>query len=130
MGMGGAMRARPGKPKGAKRSSCGRRSSSASRRRRSSASWRTGRCRSWCWSRVKERARIRSCRVGNGTRAFITGIAGQDGSYLAELLLERGYEVGGLVRRPLDEPLENIEHLRGDLELVVGDVRDRELLSA
>jgi GDPmannose 4,6-dehydratase len=67
--------------------------------------------------------------VRNGRRGFITGIGGQDGSYLAELLLEQGYEVGGLVRRPLAEPIENIEHLRGELELVVGDVRDRELLS-
>ena len=62
-------------------------------------------------------------------RAFVTGIGGQDGSYLAELLLAEGYEVCGLVRRPPSEPIENIEHLRAHLELVVGDVRDRELLS-
>jgi GDPmannose 4,6-dehydratase len=68
--------------------------------------------------------------VASGARAFITGIGGQDGSYLAELLLERGYAVYGLVHRPLTERFENIEHLRDDLELVVGDVRDRELLSS
>jgi GDPmannose 4,6-dehydratase len=67
--------------------------------------------------------------VSSGARAFITGIGGQDGSYLAELLLARGYEVCGLVHRPLAERFENIEHLRGDLELVAGDVRDRDLLS-
>lgn len=44
-------------------------------------------------------------------RAFITGITGQDGSYLAELLLERGYEVHGLVHRPDGLPSSNIAHL-------------------
>jgi GDPmannose 4,6-dehydratase len=63
-------------------------------------------------------------------RAFITGIGGQDGSYLAELLLAEGYEVCGLVRRPPSAPIENLEHLREDVELVFGDVRDRELLSS
>jgi GDPmannose 4,6-dehydratase len=63
-------------------------------------------------------------------RALVTGIGGQDGSYLAELLLAEGYEVCGLVRRPPSAPIENIEHLRADIELVVGDVRDRELLSS
>ena len=63
-------------------------------------------------------------------RALITGIAGQDGSYLAELLLERDYEVHGIVRRPLSEPLENIDHLRDRLELIVGDVRDPTVLRA
>jgi GDPmannose 4,6-dehydratase len=63
-------------------------------------------------------------------RAFVTGIGGQDGSYLAELLLAEGYEVSGLVRRSLSAPIENIDHLREDVELVFGDVRDRELLSS
>ena len=45
-------------------------------------------------------------------RALITGITGQDGSYLAELLLEKGYEVHGMVRRSSTEKFERIEHLR------------------
>ena len=44
--------------------------------------------------------------------AFITGITGQDGSYLAELLLEHGYEVHGMVRRSSTEKFDRIEHLR------------------
>jgi len=44
--------------------------------------------------------------------AVITGITGQDGSYLAELLLEKGYEVCGMVRRASVEKFERIEHLR------------------
>lgn len=57
-------------------------------------------------------------------RALITGISGQDGSYLAEQLLESGYEVHGLTRRPPTEPLPNIEHLRDSLQLSAGDVRN------
>jgi GDPmannose 4,6-dehydratase len=57
-------------------------------------------------------------------RALITGISGQDGSYLAELLLEKSYDVYGVVRRPLSERLPNIEHLRDRLKLIVGDIRD------
>lgn len=66
----------------------------------------------------------------NGTRAFITGITGQDGSYLAELLLEKGYEVWGLVRRASTFTTGRIEHLYVDphddprLHLVYGDVTD------
>ena len=44
-------------------------------------------------------------------RALITGITGQDGSYLAELLLEKGYEVFGMVRRASTENFARIEHL-------------------
>src|SRR5437868_6123355 len=62
-------------------------------------------------------------------RALITGISGQDGSYLTELLLEDGYEVFGIVRRPPTERFENIEHLRDRLTLIVGDVRDRDSLA-
>ncbi len=51
-------------------------------------------------------------------RAFITGITGQDGSYLAELLLEKGYEVHGLVHRPDALPASNIRHLVGDAALL------------
>jgi GDPmannose 4,6-dehydratase len=57
-------------------------------------------------------------------RALITGIAGQDGSYLAELLLARGYAVYGIVRHPLSERFPNIEHVRDRLNLLVGDVMD------
>lgn len=57
-------------------------------------------------------------------KALITGINGQDGSYLAEFLLEKGYEVVGVIRRtsqPLDE---NISHLRNKIHLVPGDMTD------
>ena len=45
--------------------------------------------------------------------ALITGVTGQDGSYLAELLLQKGYEVHGMVRRSSTETFERISHLRG-----------------
>lgn len=59
-------------------------------------------------------------------KALITGITGQDGSFLAERLLELGYEVYGLVRRSSVERRERIEHLRGEkrLHLVWGDMTD------
>jgi GDPmannose 4,6-dehydratase len=47
-------------------------------------------------------------------KAFITGITGQDGSYLAELLLEKGYEVHGLIRRASTFNTQRIEHLYQD----------------
>ncbi len=56
-------------------------------------------------------------------KALITGITGQDGSYLAELLLEKGYQVHGLIRRSTNRQT-NIDHLRGDLHLHYGDVCD------
>jgi GDPmannose 4,6-dehydratase len=55
-------------------------------------------------------------------RALITGITGQDGSFLAELLLEKGYEVSGLVRGGSDRELGCSEHLRGRLRLLGGDL--------
>ncbi|MHB8078592.1 MAG: GDP-mannose 4,6-dehydratase [Candidatus Krumholzibacteriia bacterium] len=58
-------------------------------------------------------------------RALITGITGQDGSYLAELLLEKGYEVHGIVRRTSTETLERIDHLRGLVNLVMADLTDQ-----
>src|SRR5690349_7406561 len=58
-------------------------------------------------------------------RALITGIGGQDGSYLAELLLEQGYEVAGIVRRPTSERFENVERLRGQIELLQADLVDQ-----
>jgi GDPmannose 4,6-dehydratase len=58
------------------------------------------------------------------TRALITGITGQDGSYLAEFLLERGYEVFGLVRSTSIGTAERIEHLLGRVQLIDGDMLD------
>ncbi len=63
-----------------------------------------------------------------GTRALITGITGQDGSYLAELLLDRGYEVHGLVRRSSTERFERIEHLRDRVTLHQADLLDHRSL--
>jgi GDPmannose 4,6-dehydratase len=62
--------------------------------------------------------------------ALITGITGQDGSYLAELLLEKGYKVFGMVRRASVEKYERIEHIRHKLELIQGDLLDQSSLSA
>jgi GDPmannose 4,6-dehydratase len=61
-------------------------------------------------------------------RALITGITGQDGSYLADLLLERGYEVHGMVRRSSTERFERIEHLRDRITLYQGDLLDQRSL--
>jgi GDPmannose 4,6-dehydratase len=58
-------------------------------------------------------------------RALITGITGQDGSYLAELLLAKGYHVCGMVRRASVEKFERIEHLRGQVELRQADLLDQ-----
>ena len=60
--------------------------------------------------------------------ALITGITGQDGSYLAELLLEKGYEVHGMVRRASTEKFERIEHLRDRITLHQGDLLDQRSL--
>ncbi|MDA8264388.1 MAG: GDP-mannose 4,6-dehydratase [Actinomycetota bacterium] len=57
-------------------------------------------------------------------RALITGITGQDGSYLAELLLSEGYEVIGMLRRSSTVNFERIAHIQDDLTLVAGDVLD------
>lgn len=57
-------------------------------------------------------------------RALITGITGQDGSYLAELLLEKGYEVYGIMRRKSKVDYGNVEHLTGDIRLLYGDMSD------
>jgi len=58
-------------------------------------------------------------------RALITGITGQDGSYLAELLLDKGYEVYGMVRRSSTEKFDRIEHLRNKLFIMQGDLLDQ-----
>jgi len=62
-------------------------------------------------------------------RALITGITGQDGSYLAELLLEKGYDVHGMVRRSSTERFDRIEHLRDRITLHQGDVLDQRSLT-
>jgi GDPmannose 4,6-dehydratase len=61
-------------------------------------------------------------------RALITGITGQDGSYLAELLLEEGYEVHGMVRRSSTEKFDRIEHVRERVSLHQGDLLDQRSL--
>lgn len=61
-------------------------------------------------------------------RALITGITGQDGSYLADFLLEQGYEVHGMVRRSSTETFERIEHIRDRLVLHQGDLLDQRSL--
>jgi GDPmannose 4,6-dehydratase len=60
--------------------------------------------------------------------ALVTGITGQDGSYLAELLLEKGYEVHGMVRRASTEKFERIEHIRDRVALHQGDLLDQRSL--
>jgi GDPmannose 4,6-dehydratase len=60
--------------------------------------------------------------------ALVTGVTGQDGSYLAELLLEKGYEVHGLVRRSSTERFERIEHLRNQITLHQADLLDQRSL--
>ena len=61
-------------------------------------------------------------------RALITGITGQDGSYLAELLLEKGYEVHGMVRRASTEKFERISHIKSQLILHQADLLDQRSL--
>ena len=63
------------------------------------------------------------------TRALITGITGQDGSYLAELLLEKGYEVYGMVRRTSHHSFERIEHLLDRVKIVTADLLDQHSLT-
>src|SRR3954453_17140792 len=61
-------------------------------------------------------------------RALSTGITGQDGSYLADLLLEKGYEVHGMVRRASTEKFDRIEHLRDRITLHQADLLDHRSL--
>lgn len=63
-------------------------------------------------------------------RALITGVTGQDGSYLAEFLLQQGYEVVGMVRRSSTVNFERIAHIQDRLTLVAGDVLDEASLIA
>src|ERR1700682_3087342 len=60
--------------------------------------------------------------------ALITGVTGQDGSYLAELLREKGYDVHGMVRRASTEKFDRIEHLRDRITLHQGDLLDQRSL--
>jgi GDPmannose 4,6-dehydratase len=62
-------------------------------------------------------------------KAFITGITGQDGSYLAEILLERDYEVYGMIRRSSSFNTARVDHIFGDIELVFGDLTDASSLN-
>src|ERR687885_2389375 len=58
-------------------------------------------------------------------KAIVTGITGQDGSYLAELLLEKGYEIHGVVRRASTENFDRISHLAGQVQLHQADLLDQ-----
>ena len=60
--------------------------------------------------------------------ALITGITGQDGSYLAEFLLTQGYKVVGMVRRSSTVTFERIHHIQDDIELIQGDLHDQSSL--
>jgi GDPmannose 4,6-dehydratase len=62
------------------------------------------------------------------TKALITGITGQDGSYLAEFLLEKGYHVHGLIRRSSTINFERIAHLQNQIDLIPGDLLDQSSL--
>lgn len=62
-------------------------------------------------------------------RALITGVGGQDGSYLAELLLAQGHEVWGIVRRPVTE-YENLAHLAGSVGIIAADLLDQASVAA
>jgi GDPmannose 4,6-dehydratase len=75
-------------------------------------------------SRTGEREQAR------GRTALVTGITGQDGSYLAELLLEKGYEVVGVVRRTSHDSYERIGHLLDRLQVVPADLLDQHSLTA
>jgi GDPmannose 4,6-dehydratase len=66
--------------------------------------------------------------MNHSKRALITGITGQDGSYLAELLLEKGYEVHGMVRRSSTETFQRLAEVRDSLTLHTGDVLDQRSL--
>jgi GDPmannose 4,6-dehydratase len=60
--------------------------------------------------------------------ALITGITGQDGSYLADFLLRKGYQVIGMVRRSSTVTFERIEHIQNDIEIIQGDLHDQSSL--
>jgi len=65
----------------------------------------------------------------NSKRALVTGVTGQDGSYMAELLLDKGYEVYGLKRRTSSEGYGNIPHLLNSITIIEGDLSDQVVLA-
>lgn len=67
--------------------------------------------------------------MSKGKKAFITGITGQDGSYLSEFLLDKGYEVAGLVRRNVSHDLGNIKHLKDQIKIYHGDLQSPESIA-
>ena len=64
----------------------------------------------------------------SGKRALVTGVTGQDGSYLAELLLDKGYEVHGMVRRSSTETFQRLHDIRDSIQLHTGDLLDQRSL--
>ena len=62
-------------------------------------------------------------------KAFITGISGQDGSYLTEFLLKKGYQVAGLVRRNAGNEVNNVEHLVSEIKIYHGDLQSPESIA-
>ena len=66
----------------------------------------------------------------SGKSALITGITGQDGSYLAEFLLEKSYKVYGLIRRSSTVNFERISHIQRDIQLISGDLLDQKSLTS
>jgi GDPmannose 4,6-dehydratase len=62
--------------------------------------------------------------------ALITGVTGQDGSYLAEFLLSKGYTVAGMVRRSSTVTFERIQHIQNDISIIQGDLHDQSSLNA
>ena len=60
--------------------------------------------------------------------AIVTGITGQDGSYLADFLLSKGYRVVGMVRRSSTVTFGRIEHIQDDIEIIQGDLHDQSSL--
>jgi GDPmannose 4,6-dehydratase len=74
---------------------------------------------------VNRSSKIGQLKKGREMKALITGITGQDGSYLAELLLEEGYEVFGMVRRASTENFERINHLVDRIQLKQADLLDQ-----
>jgi len=67
--------------------------------------------------------------MANKKRAFITGISGQDGSYLTEFLLDKGYEVAGLIRRNALGELGNIEKVKDEVKIYYGDLQSPESIA-
>jgi len=67
---------------------------------------------------------------GSMKKALITGVTGQDGSYLAELLLSKGYQVIGMVRRSSTMNFERIQHFQDDITIIPGDLHDQSSLVA